>query len=555
LADAAEPPILHTADVLEAVNDAIPDAPVLVWRDVRRTRREYEDRSSRLAAAMAAAGLGQGSAVAHYLRNSPAYLEAYFATLKLRGVPINANYRYMAEELLYLLENCDAEAIVYDEDLAPRVAAIADKLTNVKLFIEFGASGLVPGSISIEEAIATHEPMPRIERDGMDLHMTYTGGTTGMPKGVRNTVGRMAMGVMAIAAGAMGSKAPSRAAEAGELAEKLDREDRLPVSVVIPPFMHATGMCYGGLTPLLSGGVVVMLPSWSFDPAEALRTIQEHRATSLTIVGDVVARPLASELEEAEAAGRPYDISSLRTVYSAGMIWTAGTKRILLKHAPDALLIDVVGSSEGHVGTSFATKDNIPDTGCFTPNATTKVLTEEGREVIPGSGESGMLACAGATVGWGYHKDPEKSAKTYRTINGVNYVMAGDWATVEADGSIRFLGRDSSCINTGGEKVFAEEVENLILRMPGVADCIVIGVPDERWGQVVGAVVSPAAGAALTEGAIQDWVRAELAGYKVPRRIAIVDQVPRSPNGKSDLAGAREVILRMTAPQERALAR
>ena len=554
MAEVTEPPILHTADVLEAVNDAIPDAPVLVWRDARRNRREFEDRASRLAAAMVARGLGHGSPVAHYLHNSPAYLETYYATLKLRGVPINANYRYVADELLYLLDNCDAEAIVYDEKLAPQVAAIADRLPNIKMFVEVGSSGLVPGSISLEDAIAAHEPMPRIERDGMDLHMTYTGGTTGMPKGVRNTVGRMAMGVMAIAAGAMGSKRPDTPQEAAEQARKLYEEDRLPVSVVIPPYMHATGMCYGGLTPLLSGGIVVMLPSWSFDAAESLRTIEEHRATSLTIVGDVVARPLANELEEAEARGEPYDISSLRTVYSAGMIWTAPTKRILLKHAPDALLMDVVGSSEGHVGTSYATKDNIPDTGVFTPNPTTKVLREDGSEVVPGSGERGMIACAGATVGAGYHKDPEKSAKTYRTINGVNYVMAGDWATIEADGSIRFLGRDSSCINSGGEKIFAEEVENLILRMPGVADCIVVGVPDERWGQSVGAVLSAEPGVTLTEKAVQDWVRTELAGYKVPRRIAIVAQVPRSPNGKSDLAGARDVILRETAPREAAVA-
>ena len=540
--------VLHTADVLEAVNDAIPEATVFIWRDVRRTRGELEDRASRLAQAMVEAGLGLGSPVAHYLRNSPADLECYFATLKLRGVPINANYRYQAEELAYLLDNCDAEAIVYDEDLAPRVAAIAHRLPKVKLFIEFGSSRTVSGSVTLEEAIATHEPMPRIERDGMDLHMTYTGGTTGMPKGVRNTVGRMAMGVMAIAAGAMGAKAPTTPQEAGQVARQLVDEGRQPVSVVTPPFMHATGLCYGGLTPLLSGGVVVIPDSWSFDPDETLALMQRTRATSLTVAGDVIGRPLAKALEDAEAAGRPYDISSLRAVYSAGMIWTAPVKRVLLKHAPDALLMDVVGSSEGHVGTSYATRDSIPDTGVFTPLDSTKVLNEEGNEVVPGSGERGMIACAGATVGSGYHKDPEKSAKTYRTINGVNYVMAGDWATREADGSIRFLGRDSSVINTGGEKVFAEEVENVILRMPGVGDCLVVGAPDERWGEVVGCVVSPFGGETLTEAAIQNWVRAELAGYKVPRRVLIVPagQVPRSPNGKADLEGAKALVAART---------
>ncbi len=538
------PPALHVADILEAISDAIPEATALVWRDVRRSWRDYEDRAARLAAALSGAGLGHGSPVVLYLHNSPAYLEAYLATLKMRGVPVNGNYRYVSEELLYLLENSDAEAIFYDEKLAPRVAAIAGKLTKVKAFIEVGSSGVVPASVLYERAIGAHEPMPRIGRSPDDRQLTYTGGTTGMPKGVMRTLGPYARGIMGIAANALGAAPPNTTRDAADQARRLDATGARPVSVVAPPFMHSTGMAYGAQVPLMSGGVVVMLPSWSFDPGETLRTIQHERATSLTIVGDVVARPLAAELERAAEAGTPYDITSLRTVYSAGMIWTAGTKRVLLKHAPDATLIDVVGSSEGHVGTSYATRENVPDTGVFTPNPTTKVLNEDGREVTPGSGERGMLACAGATVGTGYHKDPEKSASTYRVIHGVNYAMAGDWATVEADGSIRFLGRDSSCINTGGEKVFAEEVENLILRMPGIADCIVVGVPDERWGQVVGAVIQPAPGARVSDKAVQDWVRSELAGYKVPRRIAVVEKFPRAPNGKSDLAGAREILER-----------
>lgn len=547
------PQLLHVADIFEAISDAIPEAPALVWGKVRRTWREFEDRAARLAATLSEAGLGLGSPVVLYLHNSPAYLEAHLATLKMRGIPVNGNYRYVEDELLYLLENSDAEAIIYDEKLAPRVAAIVGKLEKVKLFVEVGASGAVAGSVLYEEALRSHAPAPRIARDPSDRQLTYTGGTTGLPKGVMRTVGPYARGIMVIAANALGAVPAASVQEAAEQARRLYEEGRSPVSVVGPPFMHSTGMAYGAQVPLMSGGVVVMLPSWSFDAAEMLRTIEEHRAASVTIVGDVIARPLAHELDRAQEAGEPYDISCVRTVYSAGMIWSAETKRALLRHAPDAQLIDVVGSSEGHVGTSYATRDKVPDTGVFTPNPTTKVITADGRLVEPGSGERGMLACTGATVGVGYHRDPEKSAKTYRQIGGVNYAIAGDWATVELDGSIRFLGRESSCINTGGEKVFAEEVENLILRMPNVADCIVVGVPDERWGQVVGAAVAPTPGARVSVEQIQAWVRRELAGYKVPRAIAILDEVPRAPNGKSDLDRAREEIVRQAAPRGEAV--
>jgi 3-oxocholest-4-en-26-oate---CoA ligase len=537
-------PALHVASVLEEISDAIPDATALVWRDVRRDWRDFDARAARLATVLSRAGLCHNSPVALYMHNSPAYLEGYYATLKMRGIPVNANYRYVAEELLYLLENCDAEAIIYDEELAPRVAAIAHRAPHVKLFIEAGRSGAVKGSLFLEDVIAANAPMERISRDPSDLMMTYTGGTTGMPKGVMRPIGPFSHGIMVIAARALGAEPPQTPAEAARQARRLFEANALPVSVVTPPFMHGTGMTYGAQVPLMAGGRVVMLPSRSFSPAEALRVIEAERATSLTIAGDVIARPLSIELERAAAAGEPYDIKTIKTVYSAGMIWTAGTKRIILDHAPHARLIDVVGSSEGHIGTSYATRGNVPDTGVFTPNPTTKVLKEDGSEVVPGSGERGMLACTGATVAGGYHKDPEKSAKTYKQIDGVSYAMAGDWATIERDGSIRFLGRDSSCINTGGEKVFAEEVENLILRMPGVADCIVIGVPDERWGQIVGAVVAPLPNARIDEQSVKDWVRTELAGYKVPRRLLFLEKVPRSPNGKSDLAGARDLLVK-----------
>ncbi|MDB5430069.1 MAG: hypothetical protein JWP35_1185 [Caulobacter sp.] len=546
----AEPAFLHVADILEAISDAIPDAPALIWRDVRRPWREYVDRAARLAQALSDAGLTEGSRVALYLHNSPAYLEGHLAAVKMRGVPVNANYRYVEDELLYLLDNADAEAVIFDEEMAPRVAAVAGRLPNLKLMVEFGDSRVVPGSITFDDVVANYQPMPRIERSPLDRQLTYTGGTTGMPKGVMRTIGPYARGIMNIAAQALGASAPVSLADAAGQARRLHDEGRAPVSVVAPPFMHSTGLAYGAQVPLMSGGACVMLDNWSFDPGETLATIEREKATSLTIVGDVVARPLTAELERAQAAGTPYDIASLKTVYSSGMIWSAPTKRILLTHAPDATLIDVVGSSEGHVGTSYATRDNIPDTGVFTPNATTKVLREDGSEVAPGSGERGMLACAGATVGAGYHKDPVKSAKTYRVLGGVPYAMAGDWATIDVDGSIRFLGRDSSCINTGGEKVFAEEVEQLILRMPGVADAIVVGVPDERWGESVGAVVKAHPGVTLSDRAIQDWVRTELAGYKIPRRIVITDDFPRSPNGKSDIAGAKQVIQDRSAPRE-----
>jgi acyl-CoA synthetase (AMP-forming)/AMP-acid ligase II len=535
-------PYLHTADVLEAISAAIPDAAAIVWRDQRLSWRDFEGRAARLARAFTDAGLTTGSSVALYLHNSPAYLEAYLGVLKMRGIPFGANYRYAADELHYLLDNADAEAIVYDESLAERVAAVAHRLPNLKLLIEVGSSGAVPRSVSLEQAIAAHAPMAPIERDPFDLIMTYTGGTTGMPKGVRTMIGRQARGLMFITGEALGVKVPDTAQEAGANARALRDAGTAPVGIAIPPFMHATGMVYGAMTPLLAGGTVAMPPSRSFNAAETLKLAQDERAACMAVAGEVIGRPLADEADRAAAAGTPYDLSSLKAVFSGGMIWTAESKRALLRHAPQAVLMDVAGSTEGHVGTSFATIDHVPDTGVFTPLATTMVLTEDGRRVQPGSGERGVLACAGPILSLGYHKDPEKSARTFRQIDGMTYAIAGDWATIDADGSIRLLGRDSSVINTGGEKVFAEEVEEVIMKMPQVADCIVVGLPDPRWGQIVGAVISPRPGATVDAEAVQAWIRGRLADYKAPRRVAFTATPPRAPNGKVNLPAARELL-------------
>lgn len=535
------PELLHPATVMEAISDAIPDRLALVRGAERRTWREFEARAASLAAGFMAAGLGPGSRVVLYMQNSPAYLEAHLATFKVRGAPINGNYRYLPEELLYLIENSDAEAVVFDEALAPRVAALIGKIGAVKLLVEVGASGAVPGSVSLADIIAAHSPAPRIQREADDLQFTYTGGTTGLPKGVVRPVGPYIRGIWTIGARGAGDMPPRTLAGAVDAAVARSRAGKDRISVVGPPFMHGTGLAFGAMLPLVSGGCVVMLPS-SFDAAEMLRLIDQYRATVVTITGDVMARPLVEALDLARDSGAPYDLSSVEVFYSSGMIWTADVKRRLLDYAPQAELMDIVGSSEGGIGVSRSTKAHIPETGVFTPNPTTTVLTPDGRPVAPGSGEAGLIAASGGTVGAGYHKDPKKSAQTYRNIGGVNYVIAGDWATIDADGSIRFLGRDSACINTGGEKVFAEEVENVILGVHGVADCLVVGIPDPRWGQAVGALVARNANSNVGVAEVQHAVRSALAGYKIPRQVHFVASVPRGANGKPDYKTARQIM-------------
>jgi fatty-acyl-CoA synthase len=535
---------MHFASVWESIADAIGDQTALVNGSVRRSWSEYDDRAARMAAAYSAAGLRPDSKIGLYLYNGNEYLEAQFGGFKMRGVPVNVNYRYLDEELWYLLDNSDAEALVFHSSLGERVARVIDRLPKLKLLVEVddGGAGQVPGAVAYESLVAAHEPMARITRDEGDIYMLYTGGTTGMPKGVMYAMGGMTGGFVTSGFPLLGLAAPSNASEIAGLVKGAAEANNRLISIPCAPLMHGTGVWLGAFIPHLAGGVVVTLENRSLDADEVLRTVEAEGVTNLTIVGDAFAKPIIRALDAASGAGRAYDTSSLKMIISSGVMWTAEVKEQLLDRIEQVVLLDAIGSTEGSMGMAITMKGLPPATAKFSQMPTTKVFTDDDRQVEPGSGEIGMVA-AGGNVPLGYFKDPEKSARTFRVINGERYSFPGDLAMVADDGSLILLGRGSQVINTGGEKVYPEEVEEAVKRVAGVHDCLVVGVDDEKFGQAVTAVVSLNEGATVSEGEIIADVKQQLAGFKAPKRIVFVADVPRAPNGKADYKTAKQHAL------------
>jgi fatty-acyl-CoA synthase len=532
---------MHWATVWESIADVVPDEAAISHADVTRTWAEYDDRAARIAGALTAAGLGPDAKTALYMYNCNEYMEAQYGTFKTRGVSINVNYRYLDEELWYLLDNSDSEALFFHSSLGDRVARVVDRLPGLKLLVEVddGTPGQVPGAVAYERLVAGHDPMGRIGRSEDDIYMLYTGGTTGMPKGVMYATGGMASGLVASGFPLLGVTPPSDAGEiAGIVKAACDAGTRI-ISVPCAPLMHGTGLWIGCFIPHLAGGHVITLTNRSLDAHEVLRTVEQHRANAVTIVGDSFAKPLIRAIDEGRPDGSRYDTSSIQIISSSGVMWTTEVKQQLLDRIEQAMLIDAMGSTEGSMGTQISMKGMTADTAKFTQAPTTKVFTDDDREVQPGSDEIGMVA-AGGNVPLGYYKDPEKSARTFRVIDGVRYSFPGDFAKVAEDGSLILLGRGSQVINTGGEKVFPEEVEEAVKRVDGVVDCLVVGVDDEKFGQAVTAVVSLAPGADVGAEAIIAAVKSDLAGYKAPKSVVFVDQVPRAPNGKADYRRARD---------------
>jgi fatty-acyl-CoA synthase len=539
---------MHFASVWESIADVIGDETAVVHGDTRRSWSEYDERAARMAAAYVAAGLGSDSKIGLYMYNGNEYLEAQFGGFKMRGVPVNVNYRYLDEELWYLLDNADAEALVFHSSLGDRVARVVERLPKLKLLVEVddGGPGQVPGAQAYEAVLAGHDPMPRISRAEDDIYMLYTGGTTGMPKGVMYAMGGMTGGFVTSGFPLLGLAAPSDASEIAALVKGAAEAGNRLISIPAAPLMHGTGVWLGAFIPHLAGGVVTTLQNRSLDADELLRLVEAEAVTNLTIVGDAFAKPIIRALDAAIAAGRPYDTSSLKMVISSGVMWTAEVKEQLLDRVEQLVLLDAIGSTEGSMGMSITMKGLPPSTAKFSQMPTTKVFTDDDREVQPGSGEIGMVA-AGGNVPFGYFKDPEKSARTFRVINGQRYSFPGDLAMVADDGSLILLGRGSQVINSGGEKIFPEEVEEAVKRVAGVHDCLVVGIDDEKFGQAVTAVVSLNEGAAATEGEIIAGVKGQLAGFKAPKRVVFVSQVPRAPNGKADYKAAKQHALDATA--------
>jgi fatty-acyl-CoA synthase len=531
---------LHFASLWEAISDSIPDEGAIVTGSVRRSWSEYEGRAARLAQALGEAGLGPDSKIGLYLWNANEYLESQFAGMKIRGVPININYRYLDDELLYLLENSDAEALIFHRSLGDRVARVKDRAKGVKLWVEVDDGGeSVPGAVAYEDVIASHDPAPRIARSPTDMYMLYTGGTTGMPKGVMYEMGAVVQGFIALGFPPLGLGIP-KPDEIPELAARLWADGSGVVSIPACPLMHGTGMWLGAMIPHIAGARVTLLEERAFDAKALWRKVEEERATQLVIVGDAFAKPMIRALEEARDAGRSFDPSSVRFLISSGVMWTSEVKQALLEWN-DFILIDAIGSTEGSMGNQITTRGNKAQTAKFTMGADTRVFTEDGREVKPGSGETGMVA-AGGLVPIGYYKDPKKSEATFKEIDGIRYSFPGDWARVEADGTLTLLGRGSNCINTAGEKVYPEEVEEAVKTHPDVLDCLVVGVEDEKFGQRVTAVASLSEGADVDAETIREFTRSKLAGYKVPKQIFVVDRVERAPNGKADYEWARRTV-------------
>ena len=532
------------ATIWESIADSIGDSPAVTQGTVTRTWSEYEQRASRLASALVDAGLQPQSKVGLYLYNSNEYLEAQFATFKFRGVPVNVNYRYLDEELLYLLDNSDAEALFFHSSLGDRVARVVDRLPKLKLLVEVSDDGEhhVVTAIPYNTLLADYDPMPRITRDEDDIYMLYTGGTTGMPKGVMYQMGSLVEGFVNGGLAFIGMTPPAEISQLGTTVRDAHASGIRPITIPGCPIMHGTGMWIGAMMPQSGGAHVITLQKRSFDAHEMFQVVQEKKATLAVVVGDSFVKPMIRALDEATAKGTPYDASSLKMIASSGVMWTSEVKEALLERIEHVVLLDAMGSSEGSMGTSISMKGLPPKTAKFAVAPTTKVFTDDDREVVPGSGEIGKVAAGGA-VPLGYYKDPEKSSKTFRTINGVRYSFPGDMATVEADGSLTLLGRGSQVINSGGEKIFPEEVEEAVKRVEGVLDCLVVGIDDEKFGQAVTAVASLSPGAKVEEAAIIANVKTQLAGYKAPKRVVFVTQIPRAPNGKADYKTARDMAI------------
>jgi 3-oxocholest-4-en-26-oate---CoA ligase len=544
------------ATVLETVVDVVGDGTAIVHGPRSVTYAELDRRAARLAGHLIERGIGRDARVAIGLYNGVEYVESVLAVFKVGAVPVNVNYRYREAELTHLLTDSGAEALIFDAALDDRVAAVVPGLPRLGTLIRLGPdadggqAGVVSprpapdrSPVSYATALAAAEPLPRTAREPGHWLM-YTGGTTGMPKGVLSTHAWLFDVAASNGYGAEVAR-PGTLTELADLTRELrGREPRL-VSLVTSPLMHGTGM-YCTLGTLVAGGTAVFLRSRSFDAAEPARLIGEHRVTNLSIVGDAFARPLADELDAAAERGEPYDLSSVERIASVGVTWSADVKERLLRYG-DFTCRDVVAASEGGpFAMSVTRRGEHAVTSRFELAPGARVITDDGRDVVPGSGEVGLLA-APADEEIEYQGDAAKTAETFRYIGGRRYAVPGDLATLEADGSLVFKGRHSRVINTGGEKVFAEEVEEVLLRHPKVDDVYVVGVADERLGSRVAAVVA-ARTDPPADGELREFVAARLAGYKAPRTVVVVPELRRSPAGKADLHWARQQLAEGVQP-------
>ena len=517
----------NLAEIWEHNADRFPDAMAQRQADRSFTWAEFDRRADGVAATLLTSGAQHQDKVAHYLYNSIEYMESMFALYKAGLVPVNTNYRYTADELVYLWGNCDAVAVIFHGVFADRCAELRSRVPYVHtwIWVDDGSGPCPSWAIAYETcaASATGRVVPPWGRSPDDLYILYTGGTTGMPKGVMwrqdDLVGTLD--------GASKNPLPDLPGW-----DALDARFAKPGPRNLPaaPLMHGTG-AFNAMWNLVLGGSIVTLTSRQFDPIELLDTVEANRINSISIVGDAFAKPILRALD---ADPKRWDITSLRVIFSSGVIWAADTKAGLLRHNERLIMVDSLGSSEAiGMASSTVTAESSSTTATFRAAPSTKVLTEDGREVVAGSGERGRVALRGR-MPMGYYKDEAKTAATFVMHDGVRWSIPGDWAEVEADGTLKLYGRGSQCINTGGEKVYPEEVEEALKLHSSVADAAVVGVPDDRFGEAITALVEPYIGGVIDEPVLIAHVRTTLAAFKAPKRVLVVASIGRAANGKLD---------------------
>ena len=524
----------NLADLFEIVADAVPERLALVAGDRRLTYAQLDERANRFAHHLLDHGVEPGDKIAIYSWDRAEWVEAMLGAYKARAVPINVNYRYVADEARYILDNSDAVVVVHERAFAPVLNAIRADLPKIRhaVVLDDGTDAAT-NAVPYQDALATASPARDFEpRSPDDLYLLYTGGTTGVPKGV---MWRSEDIFFAALGGGGFGQPPITKPE--ELADRIPAEDARAVPMVNAPMMHGGGQWMAFIN-LFGGGTVVLNCDRHFDPDLIWRTVVRERCNSVMVVGDAMGRPLAEALA---APGATYDTTSVIIVGSGGAILSPPVKEQLRAQLPNAMVMDSFGASEtGAAGSVFDAQG--PAAGPrFTMGEFMTVLDDELRPVAPGSGVVGHLARRGH-IPLGYYKDDEKTAATFVTAaDGARWVVPGDFAVAEDDGTITLLGRGSVCINSGGEKVYPEEVEAALKSHPDVFDAVVVGIPDDRYVERVAAIVQPRPGAEPSLEALQAHARDKLAGYKLPRRLLLADTIPRTPVGKPDYRAAKKL--------------
>jgi fatty-acyl-CoA synthase len=533
--------MLNLAVIHEAIAEAIPERECLVHRDRRLTWAQVTDRSRRLGDLLRAHGLGCHRSRAElsnwesgqdhvglYLYNGVEFLEGMLGAFKARAAPINVNYRYVDEELVYLFENAEAKAVIFHACFAPTLARIRQRLPGVRLWLQVedgSGESLLDGALDYEEALASASPTPPRDLSPDDLYILYTGGTTGMPKGVLWRQEDIFCAALA----------PSRTEKSVEALVERAKGKGIR-ALPMPPFMHGAAHWVAFNMWHVGGTLIVQSNPRRLDPDDIWSTVERERVNAITIVGDAFGRPLLDGL-----AKRDYDLSSLRLLTSSGAILSAALKDEFLRAIPGLRILDALGSSEsGQQGSQISRSGGKASSGDFELAAGNVLLKEDFSALVPhGSDEQGWLARRGF-VPLGYYRDAEKTRRTFPVVDGVRYSVPGDRAIAEADGRLRLLGRDSVTINSGGEKIFAEEVEQALKHHPSVYDTVVVGTPHPRWGQQVTAIVKLREGAHASEDELRSAAEPHIARYKLPRVVLFVDQLLRSPSGKADYRWAKQ---------------